>query len=119
MQDEVGMQGKEQARAQAHPFQAASTSVHCSCEPFLAPQPGSASRDMLLLQRQQHWQPIPSVLTGLEAKATRKMFKASHELVAEKEEFLTLQSNLPELAHQSPYMGKKNFLSCKSSTQLK
>lgn len=47
------------------------------------------------------------------------MFKASYEPVAEREEFLTLQSNLPELVHQSPYMGRKKFLSCKGSTQLK
>lgn len=106
VQDEVGMQGKEQASAQTHPFQAASTSVPCSCEPLLPPQSGCASRDKLLLQRQQHWQAIPSVLTGLGAKSTRETFKARHKLVAEREEFLTLQSNLPELVHQRPYMGK-------------
>lgn len=103
VQDEVGMQGK----GPAHPLQAASTSVHCSCEPSLAPQSGCASRDKPWLQRQQHWQAIPSVLTSLGAKPTRKMLKASHEPVAEREEFLRLQSNLPELVHQSPYMGKK------------
>lgn len=117
VQDEVGVQGKEQGpRPRSIP---SSTSVHCSCEPWLAPQSGCASRDKLLLQWQQHWQAIPSVLTRLGAKSTRKNVQGKPWTYSWKEEFLTLQSNLPELVHQSPYMGKKKFLSCKGSTQLK
>lgn len=79
VQDEVGTQGKEQG---LRPIPSSTSVNPSSCEPLLAPQWGCASRDKLLLQWQQHWQAIPSVLIGLGAKSTRKMFKASHGPVA-------------------------------------